>query len=177
MGVMNLQQEVEAQYVRGGKRFQFAKIDYVTFVLCEGKAINVPALLEVAGAPGALKKLVTALDAQKPTGYGLTWDVALVLVKRKYRELRDAQRYPRRCSRDARAALDWLEDTRWWEEEGVMTHGVEGFCAKDGQSSVHYLNTGETYNTTMLALCGAENTTFRVGNWGDIVEANEGKYN
>lgn len=54
------------------------------------------------------------------------------------------------------------------------THGVEYIAHKDDTSSenlgIEYLNTGETYNLTIVRFC--ETGNYRVASWGDIVERN-----
>lgn len=54
--------------------------------------------------------------------------------------------------------------------EVAETHGVEALWAPSDTHwpSYEYLNTGDTYAPTLIY--NRENTTVRVGSWGDLVE-------
>lgn len=53
------------------------------------------------------------------------------------------------------------------------TYGMESLRTKDSYRTLHYANTGETYNTTVLAWHNwrTNRTVFGLGNWGDLVES------
>ena len=51
-------------------------------------------------------------------------------------------------------------------DEVIETHGVESIRLHRGGGAVHYCNSGDTYNTTVLYQGGK----LRVGNWGYYVE-------
>ena len=52
--------------------------------------------------------------------------------------------------------------------EVLEYYGVEYIPAGTGSNapSIHYVNSGDTYDTTILKIRG----NYKVGNWGDIVE-------
>lgn len=56
----------------------------------------------------------------------------------------------------------------------LPTHGVEGW-AVNTRRGVSYLNTGDSYGTTILALCNQNQVRFVVGSWADLVEG-DGDY-
>lgn len=56
------------------------------------------------------------------------------------------------------------------------TYGMESLGMKYSESTLYYANTGEIYNTTVLAWHNwrTKRTVFGLGNWGDLVES--GRY-
>lgn len=62
------------------------------------------------------------------------------------------------------------------ENSPVYNHGVESIGAKYSNTEVFYLNRGYPYDHTVLAFYSRDSkrVTFRLGNWGDLVET--GRY-
>lgn len=58
---------------------------------------------------------------------------------------------------------------------GANTFGIEGSCwnMHDG---ITYLNTGDTYETTVYALTHRYSARFYVGSWGDYVERHPSRF-
>lgn len=56
------------------------------------------------------------------------------------------------------------------------TYGMVGIQMRYSLTVVYYANTGETYDTTVLAWHNARTrrTVFKLGSWGDLVES--GRY-
>lgn len=56
------------------------------------------------------------------------------------------------------------------------TYGIGDVSRKYSCTVVYFANTGETYQTTVLAWhnFNTQRTQFRLGNWGDLVES--GRY-
>lgn len=48
---------------------------------------------------------------------------------------------------------------------------VESIRHKYTGNTVYYLNMGDTYAETILAYVSYERVTFKIGNWGDLVES------
>lgn len=55
------------------------------------------------------------------------------------------------------------------------TSGVEGFCDEVGASGLSYLNAGDTYAQTIICRTTRNSARFSVGDWGSIVEADNGR--
>lgn len=88
----------------------------------------------------------------------------------RYKEL--ARLNPdRHASFNASEALEYAEALH-----GSPTFGVEGSCwtMHDG---ISYLNTGDTYETTVYALTHRYDARFYVGSWGDYVERHPSRFN
>lgn len=64
-------------------------------------------------------------------------------AKRRFDELWDGDSHP------SHAAAQALEDTA---DHFNLSYEVEGFCSGNGNSGVTYLNTGNSYDTTIYVL-------------------------
>ena len=74
-------------------------------------------------------------------------------------------RYPSHSSHYAAKSME-LTESRFVD---LGTFGVEGWCDSEGKHGVSYLNTGDTYEITILF--SSETERFSIGSWGDIAES------
>ena len=93
----------------------------------------------------------------------------LAKVKKEYAELK------LKCIREhcyhvsnRELAILALSSVHWSE---LNHHGVKSIRHKYSGNTVYYLNVGETYAETILAYVSYERVTFKIGNWGDLVES------
>ena len=93
------------------------------------------------------------------------WEKALKFAKAEYKKFR--QHDTRHPSHTASMVLSVTE--RCFPE--LKTHGVEGFTFDAcGRGGLTYLNTGDSYGTTILFDSRSERMW--LGSWGDFVESN-----
>jgi hypothetical protein len=93
------------------------------------------------------------------------WEKALKFAKAEYKKFR--QHDTRHPSHTASMVLSSTE--RFFPE--LKTHGVEGFALDaGGRDGLTYLNTGDTYQRTILFRSKSERMW--LGSWGDFVESN-----
>jgi hypothetical protein len=93
------------------------------------------------------------------------WKKALKFAQAEYKKRR--QHDTRHPSYTASVALSVTE--RCFPE--LKTHGVEGFALDaGGRDGLTYLNTGDSYDTTILFRSRSERMW--LGSWGDFVESN-----
>lgn len=91
----------------------------------------------------------------------LSWRSARVLARDWYREYRAKGWTIRQSAIAAMESMDTVQGTH-----GVAFLGFSRNC-----SSIFYLNTGESYETTLLCYISNSRVRFVIGNWGDLVEA------
>lgn len=86
---------------------------------------------------------------------------ALKWVRREYSKRRDSG-HP---SHVASAILEEAES-----KFDLKTCGTEGFCDEVGDKGVTYLNTGDSYGQTLLAITSRYSCTFKIGCWADYAD-------
>ena len=86
------------------------------------------------------------------------------LARKRFNEIYDGNEH---ASFAACEALKWAAS-----KAGFVHCGVEGICDEVGTNGVSYLNTGDTYNTTVLATTGRYSVRFWIGCYADAVERN-----
>jgi hypothetical protein len=111
-------------------------------------------------------------------------NLALLIIRGRWQPEHSPKRFPRTCT--------WLEQCyhrpRNSEiklaalDELLRTYGVEPIRIEDAfidryyyDIVASYLNTGETYATTLLL--DHDEQRWTLASWGDFLEANESKYN
>jgi glycogen synthase len=94
------------------------------------------------------------------------WQAVLAAVKKEYQRcVKAAGPYPIHRSFYACEAMEAVEASM-----SLPTHGVEGWSrGVSGRTGVEYLNTGDSYGTTIVCVSGPNRATFRVGCWADYV--------
>jgi hypothetical protein len=94
------------------------------------------------------------------------WQAVLTAVRREYQKLVKADgSYPSHRSFYAENAMEAVEASM-----NLPTYGVEGWArGVRGSKGVHYLNTGDSYDTTIVCVSEPNRATFRVGCWADYV--------
>lgn len=91
-----------------------------------------------------------------------TLEKAREWATRRFSAIHDGRTHP---SFDAETVLKEAAD-----RFGIEHYGVEGFSDEVGRHGVAYLNMGDTYEVTLLAVTSPRSVRFRVGSWGDLVE-------
>lgn len=91
----------------------------------------------------------------------ITWRNARVQARDEYRRYRAKGWSIRQSAIAAMESVDTVQGT----------HGVEFLGFSKNCSSIFYLNTGESYETTLLCYISKSRVRFVIGNWGDLVEA------
>lgn len=92
----------------------------------------------------------------------IDWNAIRKVARKEYNRLRSENTW--HPSHDATTAMEFAA------KQFDVGFGVEGFCDKtSGKHGITYINMGDTYDTTLLFYADSEQ--FRIGNWGDIVEA------
>lgn len=91
---------------------------------------------------------------------------ALRWCRREYSKRRDTASH---ASHLASAILEEVES-----RFDLKTYGVEGFCDEVGDKGVTYLNTGDSYGQTLLAITSRYSCTFKIGCWADYADICEG---
>ncbi len=95
-----------------------------------------------------------------------TWAEALKWVKKEWKKRsEDLREHP------SFLACKILEEAE--KQFNLPTYGTEGFCGQDWgdyQSGVSYLNTGDTYDTTLVCTYFNGVVRFKIDSWGDTYE-------
>lgn len=99
-----------------------------------------------------------------PDSAPVDWEAALKAVQEEYRRLLNADPNPPHHSFLAAEAMEKIE-----KAFNLPTSGVEGWSRNFGRSGVSYLNTGDTYGTTIVCNSTRNDARFSVGCWGDHV--------
>jgi hypothetical protein len=92
----------------------------------------------------------------------------------EHRRLRDAiKRDYQRLNRQVFNPYDAMRRALRKNEQ-AWHFGIELIQSKYSCTTIYYLNTGETYNMTILAYYSKSRVIFKIGNWGDLVDS--GRY-
>jgi|LakMenEpi03Aug12_release.lakeMendotaPanAssembly.Ray.scaffolds.fasta_scaffold615500_1 hypothetical protein len=86
--------------------------------------------------------------------------------------LKQTKKVYRNTKRQGLTSYDSMMDAL---ESVPNTYGVESLQMRYSSTILYYANTGETYETTVLAWHNpySQRTTFKLGNWGDLVESGD----
>jgi hypothetical protein len=89
------------------------------------------------------------------------------------RQLNTVKELYRKGRKAGKSVLHAVEDSMNLVES-CSTHGLECITAKYTNTTVYYLNTGDSYGHTLMCYVADSRARFVLGNWGDLAET--GKY-
>lgn len=90
---------------------------------------------------------------------------AIAWCRKEYKRRRQTEHC--HCSHTAKDVLQECENVF----PDLRMFGVEGFCDDTGQYGVTYLNTGDTYERTILFKSGPNGGAWSLGDWGSLADA------